>query len=140
MANSLYYSYWFISIEMASRVGTTMRFLHIRHNLFPHTHMRRVDLKTTFGVRRKTKHNFPTHPSFEHHEDDYYTRMRLRNAGYSQETIEEIMRVMHHCPFEFCDERTECVPISASAPLDEKEQTEVDRLTKIAEEHAKRNG
>ena len=131
---------------MTTRLGIVMRFLHVKTNLYPHT---------TFGIRRKFPHNFPTHPSFAKHkmiqlhgvqdiyhdeDNDYHTKMALRHAGYSNETIEEIMRMPRTASLGDCDDSTDCVPFAAQAPLDEKEQKEIDRLSKMSEEYAKRNG
>ena len=136
------------------------RFLHVTSDLHPHSSVSKsFNRHTYFGSRKKFPHNFPTHPSIARHkmvrfpgkgdvypdeENDYYTKMALRHAGYSEEAIEEIMRIPHGIYqttlLKECDDKTECVPIAARVPLDEKQQEEIDHLTKRAVEHARRNG
>jgi len=132
------------------------RFLHVEANVNSSLRPKKsFSKKTTFG-RKISRHNFPTHPhyvrekilkfpgateSYTEEESDHYDRMALRQAGYSEETVEEIIRALHGFPFESYNEKTNCAPFAARVPLMSKvEEEEIDRLTEISVDHARRNG
>ena len=125
------------------------RILHIDSGLYPIPSVNRsFNRYTNFGTQKKPSHNFPTHSSLNRHkvirfprkDDDenyHFTRMALRHAGYSDEVIEEIMRMPYQpSSMKKYDDAND----TDVARLDEKERAENDRLSKISEKYAKRNG